>query len=280
MTFQVIIPMSVAIFLAPFVCRAQSDHQSSDVEALLAQLGAATNFSTAYVTPDTSSRDYKRMVDQLRAASPKTLRLLMEEVTNISVLEKGHIYITNGDLAYRAYRLSEAFKIAGTNAAPLFPELRSEFLSGRSAWGAECGLSFVGSDAWPVFLQGLTNSEQRVQVAAMSGISEAPSSDALAALPYLCGFATNQSKPPEFRDFADRCIGTSHIKPQAKVPSLVKIGETETNWEIKVTIIYFIGEYGGGNKEARDFLERTSKDKNRWVRSMSEKALRELEAAR
>ena len=271
---------SVTLLLLPRLCGAQSDDRSPDVETLLAPLGAATN-SSVYDPPDESSRDYKRMVDRLHKANAKTLRLLMEEVTNVGALEKGHIYIklNEGNLAYRAFRLGQAFKIAGTNAAPLFPELTGEFLSGKSAWGAECGLLFIGDDAWPVFLQGLTNSDQRVQVAAMSGISYAPPDDALPALSYLCRFATNQSEPFSFRQFAERSIGDSHINPQFKVPALIKVGESETNWFNKGVIIYFIGEYGNGIKDARIFLEQTSKDTNRVVRAASEKALRELDVS-
>jgi hypothetical protein len=206
----------------------------------------------------------------------------MEEVTNIGALEKGQIYIKEGDLAYRAYRLAEAFTIAGTNAAPLFPQLRDEFLSGRSVWGAECGLLFIGSDAWTVFLQGLTNSDRKVRVVAMSGMSfsNAPPSSAALAFPYLCRFATNESEPLAFRQFAERCIGSLAVRPEVKVPALISIAEVETNWFSKCVVIDEIGSAGLDNKDVREFLERTSKDKNEHVRAFCEKALRELKASK
>jgi hypothetical protein len=41
-------------------------------------------------------------------------------------------------------RIYEAFQIVGTNATPLFPDLKNEFLSGTSVWGSECGLLVIG----------------------------------------------------------------------------------------------------------------------------------------
>lgn len=277
MSFRFIIPISLTTLFLPLVCYAQAAYRTPEIEALLAPLGAATNSSTAYHRPDKSSKDYERMVDRLRAANSKTLQLLMEEVTNVGALEEGQIYIKGEDLAYRSYRLAQAFKIAGTNAAPLFPELRSEFLSGRSAWGAECGLLFIGSEAWPVFREGLTNSDKRVQVAAMDGISYAPSANALRAVPIVLGFATNETESVLFRQWAESFIGKSHIKPQIKVPLLITIGEKETNWFNRCVIIDYIGFYGTNNNTTRRFLERTGKDKNREVRALSRKALREVE---
>ncbi|HUA37126.1 MAG TPA: hypothetical protein VMA35_01865 [Candidatus Sulfopaludibacter sp.] len=252
------------------------------METLLAPLGTATNDSV--FSPDESTKDYKRMVEQLRNPNTETLQILMEEVTNVGAVQGGQLYIkiTKGDLVYRAYRLGEAFQIVGTNAAPLFPELRSEFLSGRSTWGSECGLLFIGAEAWPVFLEGLTKRNQQVQIAAMSGLSfsNVPPSIAQLAFPYLCRFATNLSESVLFRGFAQRSIVELAVKPEIKNPALMRITNVETNWFNRCVIIDEIGYAGFDNKDVRQFLGRTSKDENKHVREMSEKALRLLDASR
>src|SRR5579859_1789571 len=114
---RVVFLVWLAMLLLPQVCRAQSDHRNPKVEALLGPLGTATD-SSVYDPKDKSSKDYREMVEKLKNADTQTLRLLMDEVTNIGVLEKSEPTGLSGISAYRAYRINEAFQIVGTNGAP------------------------------------------------------------------------------------------------------------------------------------------------------------------
>jgi hypothetical protein len=265
----------LAMLLLPQVCCAQSDHRSSEVEALLAPLGTATD-SSVYDSKDQSSKDYREMVEKLKKADAQTLRLLMDEVANIGVLEKGEPTGLSGIPAYRAYRINEAFQIVGTNAAPLFRELKSEFLSGKSIYASESGLLAVGNDGWSILFQGLTNSNLRVQIAASAIMSLATGTNALVAFPYLSNFATNYSVPSELRESAVLSIVDLTIAPKTKLPILILAVKGNTNVIIRIEAIKEIGRLGIHNEEVRTCLEEMGKDQNKYVRLAVETASQKL----
>jgi hypothetical protein len=269
----------LAMLLLPQVCSAQSDHRNPKVEALLGPLGTATD-SSVYDPKDQSSKDYREMVEKLKNADTQTLRLLMDEVTNINVLEKSEPTGLSGISAYRAYRINEAFQIVGTNAAPLLPELKGEFLSGKSIYASESGLLAIGKDGWSILFQGLTNSNLRVQIATVAIMSLATGTNALVAFPYLSNFATNYSAPSELRVSAVESIVDLAVMPKTKLPILIQAVKGNTNVEIRIEAIKEIGRLGIYNEEVRTCLEETGKDQNKYVRLAVQTASQELNATK
>jgi DNA-binding Lrp family transcriptional regulator len=276
---RIVFHTSLTLLLLPQVCCAQSDHRNPRVEALLAPLGAATD-SSVYLSKGQSSKDHKEMVEKLEKADIQTLRLLMDEVTNIGVLEKNESTGLSGISAYRAYRINEAFQIVGTNAAPLLPELKSEFLSGKSIYASESGLLAIGEDGWSILFQGLTNSNLRVQIATAAIMSLATGTNVSVAFPYLSHFATNYSTPSELRISAVESIVDLTVAPKTKLPILIQAVKGDTNIEIRCEAIKEIGRLGIYNEEVQKCLERAGKDQNEHVRVAVETALQELNAAK
>jgi len=269
----------LAMLFLPQVCRAQSDHRNPEVEALLAPLGTATD-SSVYLSKDQSTKGYREMVERLTKADTQTLRLLMDEVTNINVLEKSEPTGLSGISAYRAYRINQAFQIVRPNTAPLLPELKSEFLSGKSVYASECGLLAIGKDGWSILLQGLTNSDLRVQTAAVAIMSLATATNASIAFPHLSNFATNYSTPSELRISAVESIVDLAVTPKSKLPILIHVVTGDTNVEIRCEAIKEIGRLGIYNEEVRTCLEETGKDQNKYVRLAVQTASQELNATK
>jgi len=268
---------AVAAMLIPFVCRAQlnpRNYRDAEVEALLAPLGAATNVSV-YHLRDQTSRGYKQMVEELKEASPETLRLLMTEITNVGVLEKDIPLGLKGNAAFRAYRLSEAFRIAGTNVTSLFSALTNEFLSGRSVYGSESGLLALGSASSPIFLQGLTNSDLRVEAASSEAMSFVKGSDALLGFPYLCDLLKNRSLPLQLRAGSIQSIRES-INPKMAVPVLLQIAQTETNVMLRCLAIKGLNPPGPFTNSVLGFLRRALEDRERTVRLTAGNVLQEI----
>ena len=256
--------------ICPKTCVAQFDNQDSRVETLLSPLGHGTN-ETIIEQPERASKKYKEMVSKLRNPNSGALQLLMEEVTNIGVLEKkgksGKLLGMTGDALYRYNRIYKAFQIAGTNAEPLFSQLTNEFLTGRSVYASQAGLLAIGTNtSMPVFIQGLTSSLPRVQVASAAVLRRSKGTNALSALPYLFGFATNRSAPEELRFISVQSLAQSGISPEVKIPALIQITQVDTNYVFKCLAIEGIGNIGVSNKLIHRFLEQEMKDSNRVVR--------------
>jgi HEAT repeats len=258
------------------ICHAQSNLCNLEVETLLKPLGTATDLSV-YDQKDQSSKGYREMVDKLKNADSQTLRLLMDEVTNIGVLEKAQPTALSGISAYRAYRINEAFQIVGTNAAPLLPELKNEFLSGKSIYASESGLLAIGKDGWAILFQGLTNSNLRVQIAAAAIMSLATGTNALIAFPYLSNFATNYSAQSELRVSAVESIVDLAVASKIKLLILIQSVRSNTNVEVRIEAIKEIGRLGIYNDDVRTCLEEMGKDQNKYVRLAVTNALQALD---
>lgn len=263
-----------AMFSLTLTCRARDEHRNPAVEALLKPLGSA-NGPSVY-TPDRDSMAYKQLVKQLRNANGRTLQLLMDEVTNVGVLEENQQFELSGSPAYRVYRLGEAFQVVGTNAAPLLDQLESEFLSGRSVYGSECGLLAIGQDGWSVLLRGLTNSDLRVQVAAAAIMGSAKGGTASLAFPYLSHFATNQSASTQLKRASVMSIIDMPVSAKKKIPILIEVAKNDKNVGLRAEAVKALGPLGVGDTSAREFLKEALKDKNHYVRLAASTAIKEL----
>ena len=271
--FPLVVVVCCTMWLPLQMCHAQSDYRNPKVEAFLQPLGPAKGPSV-FNSADKSSKKYKRMVSQLQNADSDTLQLLMSEVTNIGALNKTNILL-RGKAQFRAFRLGKAFAIIGTNAAPLLSKLRNQFLSGN-AWAAECGLLYIGEDAWPVLLQGLTNSNVQVQLAAMDAMHYAQHTNAVLAFPYLSEILTNRFASSLVRSAAEASLVQLAVDPKLKVPVWVQMGGVVTNEIDKRVAISQIWHAGVINKEVREFLDESSHDSDERTRSLATKVLQEL----
>ena len=261
--------VSISILSAPVDSHA-SGYQNTNEEALLEQIQPLGG-----QVPDKSSASYEDAFIKLRHPNAQTLQLLMDEVTNIGVLEKRHSY-SSQEAADRIYRIRQAFDVVGTNAAPLFPDLKAEFLSGKSVSASALGLLAIGDDGWPVLLGGLTNTNPRVRLAAVNAMRCAKETNASLAFPYLCDFATNSLESSLLRREAAESIEGIGVDPQLKIPVLIYIGKSDSDFSIRCMAIQAIGQTGVYDNDVRKFLEQASKDKNHYVRLAVETALKEL----
>lgn len=271
---------SLALIIAGFILlnlpclvRGQSDYRSPKVEALLKPLGPAN--SALVYTPKKSTKAYKNMEQRLKNADTTVLKLLMEEVANIGFLQQTQHSLAP-TTAYRTYRLYEAFQIVGTNATPIFSQLTNEFVSGKSAWGAGCGLMAVGEKGWLVLIQGLTNSNAKVQLAALDAMHHAQRTDAILAFPHLAQLATNSFVSHTIRREAEHSMVGLDVNPQMKIPVLLNIAETATNVFDKLAAIAAFKLNNITNAEVLSFLEQASHDENKRVRHTSIMVLKEL----
>jgi hypothetical protein len=273
----------VAAVFTREICFAEPDQRSPIVETLLAPLGPATG--PEVYGPDTSSPDYQQMAQRLRSRDHKVLQSLMDEVTNVGVLEKSQPLGLSGTFAYRVYRVSEAFQIAGTNANSLFPALKEGFLSGTSVYASEGGLLAVGGDAWPALLEGLTNSNPRVRVASIASMRLAVGTNAIHAFPYLSRVATNYSSNSSsvsdeaslFRLAAAQSLCGLAVESQVKLPILIHIANAEPDNSIRCIAILAIGKLGTYNDEVRELLRLASEDQNEKIRLAASTARKALD---
>lgn len=252
--FGICIPAMICFLL---VSSASSAESTNHMELLLASL-TATN----------GTAEYTNAVVVFQHPDNATLRLIMAEVDYIGSLEKKEDYAGAAD---RIFALRRAFELAGTNLEPLLPELRSKFLSGESVGASGWALVTMGENAWPILIQGLTNVNSRVQLAAVEAVASAKGTNAAVALPVLERLLAEKS--PLLRIQTLDTIGKLEVETKLKTPLLIRAVENETNITAKCIAIKGLANLAELNENAIKVLQRAQKDDNKSVRAAAAIAL-------
>jgi hypothetical protein len=217
---------------------------------------------------DANSPEYEQRMARLRHPDDKTLQSLMELVRAVGKSGSGS---TNADdYLPSIYR---AFEIIGTNAAPLIPELRREFLAANAC--AAYGLAQIGGDAWGILFDGLTNSDAKVRISAVMAMAYARDTNAVSALPYLKSFLSDNST--SMRSIAAGALGRLSVSANSKLPSLIQAARTDTNLVVRAAAVMAIAVTGTNSAEVQDVLKQIGEsDSSPSVRLAARQAIKKL----
>jgi hypothetical protein len=251
---------TLVIALLLLACGVKCTNSDSHIQALLEPL-ALTN---------KASIDYTTAVARFQHPDRQTLQLIKVEIKSIGDLERKQNYL---EAANRTLSLRKAFEIAGTNLAPLLPDFGSEFLSGDSVGASGWALVTIGGDAWLTLLQGLTNTNLRVQLCAVEAMPYANGTNAALALPFLESFLTNKSDILRIQSVD--AIGQLAVDVKGKTNSLLHTMEVDTNITVRCMAIKALGRLGN-SENVIAILQQASKDKNASVRYAATTMLKEI----
>jgi hypothetical protein len=201
----------------------------------------------------------------------KTLQILAAEIEIIPVLQKQQ----RSNTWERERRIREAFKVLGTNGAPLIPRLASDFLTGLNPGDSGWALVHIGHEAWPVLLQGLTSSIPQVRNSAVEAVGYTGSETAQAALPQVLAFLTNASAP--LRGIAASTLGRLAVDSQAVVSPLVDRAAQDSDAVVRLAAVKSLGRLGTTNTNVIQALQRVSElEKDEDVREEAKRSLRRI----
>jgi len=252
-----------AVFFSWFHFYTQ-DKERKEIANLLGQLHLSI--------VDEPPSDYEQKIYRLRHPDSKTLQLLMDEIKDIGAVEK----VDYSNAADRIIRIRKAFEIVGTNAAPLIPDLRKEFLSGNNVGDSAWTLVYIGGNAWPTLFEGLTNSNEGIRNSSVSAMSYTSGTNTVLALPYLESFLTNRSE--ETRIVAAGSLGYLSVDANMKLPALIQCAEGDTNITVRASAVKAIRQIGINSPEVREALKHISEsDKNELIRRFAAKSLEEIQ---
>ena len=217
---------------------------------------------------DTNSPEYEQTIARLRHPDDKTLQSLLELVRNAAKRGNDSKYASDHLLS-----IYKALEIIGTNAAPLIPELRREFLAENAC--AAYGLAQIGGDAWGILFDGLTNSDAKVRISAVMAMAYASDTNAVSALPYLKSFLSDNSST--MRGIAAGALGRLSVSANSKLPSLIQAARTDTNLVVRAAAVMAIAVTGTNSAEVQDVLKQIGEsDSNPSVRFAARQAIKKL----
>jgi len=237
-------------------------YSNAQINDLLNTLDDNSNRETTVSTNDLA---------KLKSPDVQTLRLIMVEIQDIGRLEQKQLFV---DAANRIYPLRKAFEIMGTNLVPLLPALRAEFLSGKSIGASGWALVFMGENGWPVLRQGLTNTNERVQLCSLEAMPYIKGTNAWLALPSLTSLLTNNLDIVRMQAVA--AVGKADVNSGEKIRLLLGVLDVETNYTVKCIAIKQLEPFVDDAKVV-SILERLSKDRNVSVRYNASNALLHVE---
>jgi hypothetical protein len=255
-----------AVFFSWFHFYTQ-DKERKEIANLLGQLHLSI--------VDEPPLDYEQKIYRLRHPDSKTLQLLMDEIKDIGAVEK----VDYSNAAGRIIRIRKAFEIVGTNAAPLIPDLRKEFLSGNNVGDSAWALVYIGGNAWPTLFEGLTNSNEGIRNSSVFAMSYTSGTNAVLALPYLESFLTNRSDVT--RSVAADSLGNLPVDASMKLPALIQCAERDANITVRVSAVKAIQHIGLNSPTVSDALKRISEsDENEFVKRFAAKSLEEIQSSK
>jgi hypothetical protein len=210
--------------------------------------------------------------DSLANPDAKTLELMLREVEALGTLRSSRP--DDPLILHRGTQIRSAFKTASSNAAPLSPALRSNFLSGQNPGDAGWALFYIGPQAWPALTEGLTNDKPTVRISSADLVGYLPRDLALLSLPNLLSLSREG-------DLAERCIAVAsieRIKPPAKVvvPLLSDMLAGDPAYQARSAAAKALSVFSPESEVARKALEEASRsDPDSFVRKVASEGLKD-----
>lgn len=222
-------------------------------------------------SPFAKNQEQDRAAAKLRALGTNALPFLMAEVRTLGKIEATNLVAAN-DLKMK---LQGAFKVLGSEAKPLLPELIAEFKAGRSLGVTPYALAQIGGDeAGRALVQAITNTNPQVRASGASAIEyfKTNSEMAKAATHSLLQLLSDSSGP--LRALAASTLGTLGAGPDIVVPALLRIAESDPDSVVRAAAIRSIGRFGANAVSAKEGLNKIARaDKDEDVRKLAVQAL-------
>ena len=177
--------------------------------------------------------------------------------------------------AARAMRVFLILGPEGKGAIGDLTRLTTDPKAKAGAWRAAYSLGYVGSDALPALLAGLTNQQGRLRDL-YAEVLGAMGTNARPAVPMLIQCLKDQDT--WVARSAAAALGTLKIDPALVVPALTNCLQ-DSRGQVRFWAAYALGEFGADARAAAPALGNVLNDSDPKIRATAKKALRKLDPA-
>jgi len=214
------------------------------------------------------------VVEQLERLGTNVLPQLIGLVRKV-----GKVYEKDPNTARQMRaRLLLVFRVLGSNAAPLLPELIKEYQAGRNIGPVLDGIIYIGAtEGGLAIVPGLTNIDTEVRLGTISAISYFRTNALVIekALPLLLKNLDDSSQP--IRAVSASVLGSFQSKPEVVIPALVRLAEHDKDLVVRSVAVKGIGEFGASGIIALSNLEVIARaDREEIIRQEATNAIRKI----